>query len=339
MRKRVGHLVAAVLISVVFMLLAVRGVEWGLIVDALGRTRLSLLVIACVVALAAQALRAMRWRVIVSATREAGMMGVFSATVIGTMANFLLPARMGELVRVYMLKRSDGVRMSAAAATVVVERVADLFTVLVMLWLLMAQSTVATWLRAGAGAVLAVGLAALCALALLERFRYRAVALVETLLRPLPERVRRTMAHVAHSFLDGLGALGRPALYLPIVLLSVGVHAAMVVVTWLCLWSMGLEVSWLASLSVQVCLCLASIIPGAMGNIGIGQWACMVALEPYGIEGSVAFAFSWVIYAACFVPITLVGMPLLWRQQLTMRDLKAERIEQDLSAESAGSSP
>jgi hypothetical protein len=87
-------------------------------------------------------IRAIRWQGLLLPLGRAGLANCFNATVIGFMVNFLAPGRLGEIARPYLLARREGFSASGAFATILLERVLDLVTVVffVAFWLLAAPN-------------------------------------------------------------------------------------------------------------------------------------------------------------------------------------------------------
>lgn len=320
-----GRSTLTLVVSAAFMFLAVRGVQWDEVVYALKQTNVPTLVLAAAGTLAAQFFRTLRWRMILRPALRIGSCNLYAAAIVGMMANFLLPARMGDVVSAYVLKRSDGASMSVVLTTIVLERIFDLLTILLLLLVLVTQLSVPGWLRTGGWIAFASCAVLLMTFLFMERFRYFSAGVVGWFVRPLPPAAGSFVVDTFHSFVDGLGALRSPKLYLPIIAFSLMMHWAMAGVALICLKSIGLsEVPPLASLSVQVMLCLSSIIPGAPGNIGLGQYACILALNPFGVQRNISFAYSWVVYGATIIPYTLAGMIFLLRRGVRFRELRQQ---------------
>src|SRR5688572_23678101 len=77
-------------------------------------------------------LRALRWQYLLAPIGHTRFSNAFRATVIGFAATFLLPARAGEVIRPYLLARREGLPGTAAFATIILERLLDLVTVLLL---------------------------------------------------------------------------------------------------------------------------------------------------------------------------------------------------------------
>src|SRR5215210_8445317 len=78
-------------------------------------------------------IRALRWQYLLAPLGHTSFMHAFRATAVGFAASSVLPARAGEAIRPYFLARHERLSATGAFATVILERVLDLLTVLVLL--------------------------------------------------------------------------------------------------------------------------------------------------------------------------------------------------------------
>src|SRR5262245_46884741 len=172
------------------------------------------------------AIRSLRWQYLLAPLGGTSFQRAFRATAVGFAATALLPARAGEVIRPYFLARcapSDA-RMSAitmpgAFATVIIERLLDIITVLILLAayvFVFGRERAVThpvqfaWLI-GVGATAAIGsAAALVILFVLAGDPGRLRSIVERLVRVLPPAMGGALARVAENFALGLAAIRRP---------------------------------------------------------------------------------------------------------------------------------
>ncbi|MGH2615532.1 MAG: lysylphosphatidylglycerol synthase transmembrane domain-containing protein, partial [Thermomicrobiales bacterium] len=117
-------------ISLLFLVLAFRGQHPDEIRDALSRVDWRLLPVALVLLYTGIAIRAYRWHILLRPVHDIPTREVFPVMIVGYAANNVLPLRMGELVRAWVLEQRYGVRKSAALATIAVERLCDGVTML-----------------------------------------------------------------------------------------------------------------------------------------------------------------------------------------------------------------
>jgi uncharacterized protein (TIRG00374 family) len=123
-------------VSVFFLYLALRGVNAGQLRRELQAARFTLLILAVAVGSITCIIRAVRWRVLLGKRQQATLRPLFTSMMIGYLANNLLPARAGELVRIYVLERRTGMSKSTSAATVILERLTDALVLLALIGVL-----------------------------------------------------------------------------------------------------------------------------------------------------------------------------------------------------------
>src|SRR3954468_18729598 len=174
-------------------------------------------------------LRAYRWQYLLAPIGPTHFAVAFETTVIGFAATFLLPARAGEVLRPYLLARREGLPATAAFATIILERVLDLVTVLLLFGVFvllgapgMIAADPAVFGRVKLGGALAAagavaGLAVFFAVAGPPERLGRAALRVE---RVLPSRLAQAVARFVETFVQGLGVMRQPGRLLGSLLLS-----------------------------------------------------------------------------------------------------------------------
>jgi len=120
-------------ISLFFMVITFRKIDFHQLMVAFRSINVYYLGLAVVSTFVSYWFRAVRWRVLLMPLKATRPKNLFSATIIGYMANNLLPARLGEFVRAYALARTESLTTSSVFATLVMDRLCDGFTVLLVL--------------------------------------------------------------------------------------------------------------------------------------------------------------------------------------------------------------
>lgn len=114
-----------VLISILFLWLALRGLHLGDFWGAMQKANYIWLVPAVLVYFIGVWIRAWRWHYLLGPIKKIPTKTMFPITTIGYMGNNIYPARAGEVLRAVILKRKEGVSVSASLATIIVERIFD----------------------------------------------------------------------------------------------------------------------------------------------------------------------------------------------------------------------
>ena len=127
-------LLIGIVVSAFFLYLALRGIDWDAFAEAFRGIRYVYLVPAVFFTMLGHYSRAHRWKYMMLPIRRLPIAPLWSATAIAFMVNNLFPARIGEFVRAVAIGRSQGVSKSASFATIVYERVLDVFVLIILLW-------------------------------------------------------------------------------------------------------------------------------------------------------------------------------------------------------------
>jgi hypothetical protein len=128
-----GKVWLGVAVSAVLLWVATRGVHLDEVLQQLRQVRPAWLVPVLISIFLRFWLTAVRWQLLLRPVKRVGVHRLFAITMIGFMANNVLPARLGEFVRAYALGRSEALPPSLPFATIVIERIFDGFTLLLFL--------------------------------------------------------------------------------------------------------------------------------------------------------------------------------------------------------------
>ncbi len=243
------------------------------------------------------------------------------------MVNNLLPARLGEFVRAIAIGRTERVSKSAAFATIVYERVVDVFVLVLLLWFCVVRISGPPWLARSAEVLVALNVALFVLLVAMVRWRPRVRALLARVLSPLPADTRRRIHYSADAFVDGLGIVTTVRSAVPIIALSIAVWGCAILGVHFGILAFHLDVPLIASLFLIVLISLGSMIPSAPAFLGTMQYACVIGLGVYGVGRSQALAFSTVYHATQFFPITLVGLYYAWRSHMSLSELSDGNVK------------
>jgi hypothetical protein len=266
-------------------------------------------------------LTAVRWRLLLRPAKRIGVHRLFGVTMIGFMANNVLPARMGELVRAYALGKSESLPTSLSFATIVLERLFDGFTLLAFLVGGLAFLKPEPWLVWSAAGSFALYLAVLGAL--LGLHRGRAVGLVTAALARLPLRLRARAGGLVESFALGLEALGDRRALAGAAGLSLCIWLVNVAGVRLTFAAFSLALPLHAAFLTLAIVAIALVLPSAPGYVGTFQVGTVAALALFSVPEATALSLSILYHAVNYVPITACGLAYLGAMNLSLGELRA----------------
>jgi glycosyltransferase 2 family protein len=271
--------------------------------------------------------RAIRWWYLFPRGSEPP--GLVAANMIGYMANNVLPLRAGEVVRVYVAARrqprsSAGSSLWLAGATVVVERVLDSLTLVLLLGVLVFLMPVPRAFQYAAAVVLAVDALAVAALVVLSVSPGHARRVLGRACRRWPALEARA-AGILDLCLRGLEGVRTPAHLAPLAAWTIVAWVLPAFGAWALLRAVHLDLPMLAGWAVLTFVGFGVSIPSAPGYIGVWHAASVLALSMFGVSQATALGYALLYHASQFVPITLLGWLFLLREHATLGELTRAR--------------
>lgn len=278
------------------------------------------------------ALRAWRWQWLLAPIGPTRFGNAFRTTVIGFAASFFLPARAGEMIRPYLLARRENLPPTAAFATIILERLLDLATVLLLFGLFVFTvpagvlsgeasplAHVKFWGGVAAGAAVTC-LALLFALAGHPERLGRAAGRIE---RVLPARVARMVAHFVESFASGLAVMRQPGRLGVALAQSVPIWLSIAAGIWLTSQAFSITFPFAGSFLVMTLLVVGVAVP-TPGQIGGFHAAYQIAVQTFfGAPDDRAIGAAIVLHAVSFIPVTLLGVVYMAREGLSFQRAQA----------------
>ncbi|HVN56571.1 MAG TPA: lysylphosphatidylglycerol synthase transmembrane domain-containing protein [Anaerolineaceae bacterium] len=323
-----------VLISVVFLYLALRKQHLGEVWIALSGAQYLWLIPGIAVYMIAVWVRAWRWHFMLRPLKKIPTYKMFPVVAIGYMGNNIYPARAGEVLRAYVLKRHEGVPVSASLATVIVERIFDGVVMLSFIFLnfsglarVQGDSGVFGGVSIQTVAVVgtAVFLGALVVFLLAAMFPFTTEKVVRRLAdRLIPARFRTKVLDVSLRFLGGLESLRSPVDILMIFVTSVVIWLLETAKYWLVTYAFGIHVSFFVLMLVNGVSNLATTLPSAPGYVGTFDAPAIAILSASGVAPEAATAYTLVLHAALWLPITLLGMYYFAREGLQWGEVPSD---------------
>lgn len=330
-----------VLISLVFLYLALRGLHLGEVWAALRGANYWWLIPGVMIYMIAVVARAWRWHYLLRPVQVIATRTLFPITAIGYMGNNVYPARAGELLRAVVLKKNAGVSISASLATIIIERVFDGVVMLSFVFLNLPELADLTSDSGFVGdiktlALVGVGLfaGALAVFLLAAMYPKQALGVMERLINRLaPSRSRGRLVDLAEQFLGGLSALSSPGEALMIFVTSVVIWLLETGKYWFVMQAFPFDVRFFTLMLMNGIVNLATTIPSAPGYIGTFDAPGIAVLAAYGVDRPLAVGYTLVLHVALWVPITALGAFYLLQAGVKWQRALEEARRQGIQAE------
>lgn len=313
-------------ISLFFMALLLRKIDFHQLGTALMTVNVRYILLAILATFASYFMRAVRWRYLLITEKKISLSSLYPATVIGYMANNLLPARLGEFVRAYVLAEREKLAVPSVFASLVIDRLFDGFTVMLILaaTLLMlkfppAMAEAEGALRTGGIVMFVSYTLVVMFLILLKRQTVRTLAMTALLLKPFPRSFSERLIPLLGSFISGIRISSRGGHLVALLGSSLVIWMFCVIGVDLTLRGFGIDLPISASMFILVLLVFAVMVPASPGFIGTYHYACYQGLSAFGVEKSTAVSIALVMHGTGFFPVILAGCYYLWKTKISLR--------------------
>lgn len=313
--------------------LAFRNVQWGDVWRVLRGANGALVALSIVVVTTIFPLRAFRWRPILDPIAPNMAYGpLWRATAVGMMANNVLFARAGELVRAFMLSRETTVPFSASFASLVVDRVFDAVVIIGLMVLALfnasfpastevAGQSVSNW---AGGGVISITLITVALYAIVF-FPDRLIGLYEMVVRRVAPRFEERGRIMLRSFADGLSVLRHPGRFLTVLTWTVAHWLVNALAFWIMFRAFGIVVPFWTALFLQGLIVFLVALPSTPGFFGPWEFGAVAGLTLYGVNETTAAAWAITFHVLSLIPITIIGLYYLVRSGMKLGELKQIR--------------
>lgn len=317
-------LIAGFAISAFFVYLALKGLNLSAVWEDLQQANYWWLIPGVAVYFVAVWARTWRWHYLLRPIKRVDLRKLFPVVVIGYMGNNVYPFRAGEVIRAYVLERNEGVTISASLATIIVERIFDGLVMLIFVFAALPFAPIPApfdrivlWMTALFFGALIVFMA----LAMRpERTRKLYTAVIDVLL-PV-EKVHDFTLTQADRFMDGLASLRSPADMIMTLVTSTLIWLTETTKYWFVMHAFDFEVSFFVLMLMTAVVNLATTLPSSPGYVGTFDEPGIEILKVFRVNENIAAAYTLVLHAALWLPITLLGFYYMARTGVGWSDFQ-----------------
>ncbi|HEX7502599.1 MAG TPA: lysylphosphatidylglycerol synthase transmembrane domain-containing protein [Acidobacteriota bacterium] len=322
--------IGGIALSLIFIYLAFRRVDLRQMGQALAAADYWYLLPVLAVTALGLVLRSWRWQYLLRPMRRVGVGVLFSSLCIGYMANTFLPAHLGEVVRAWHASKKTGTAASSVFATIVVERLIDVVSLLLLTGLALMLFPFPGWVRQSGTAMLALVGGLIVLLGLMKRHQQGTMALCGRLLRFLPPATAARVRELLDQFLNGVVPLQRPAHYLAVGVLSLAIWVCYALTFQLLFYAFNFVESyrlpWTAALVAMVVTTISVVVPSSPGYVGTFHFLCQLSLGLFKVPRGPALSYAFVLHAISIFPVFFLGLFFLARDRISLRSLRKEDI-------------
>lgn len=319
-----------ILIGAVFVYLAVRSVNISQMLGALADANYAYVLLAVLVNMLSHYLRAPRWQYFLAPIKTVNTGSLFSALVIGYAANAFVPAHLGEFLRAFVLGKKQDISASATFASIVIERIVDIFSLILLMVLVIIVHPFPHWV-VQSGYIMLVGAIVLFVLLIgLKRFEAKSTPAIQFMLKLLPEKIGHKLQSMIINFLSGVMPLKSSRHYFYVAVLSVAI--------WFC-YALGYYISlhafeffaayqlpWYACLVILVITTISIAVPSSPGYVGTYHYLGQISLMMFGVSETEALSYATIAHAVILLPVAIAGLIMANYEGVAIYRTAAQKI-------------
>ncbi len=303
--------IPGLLIGAFLVYFSLKGTHLTDVVDGFSTVEPAYILFSLLLMILMQALRAWRWGLILRPLGRIGPLQLWAATCVGFLAITALPARLGELLRPYLVTRHADIRVSAALGTVFVERFLDGVTILAIACAAAFFTSLPPWLAKANLVFLIVNIILLAGMFCAAFRRSLLESLLHFFTSRLPVPWQEKLHIFFYHFLDGFQIIGDVSRLWRVFALSCFIWFVDALVIYALLQAFNSPLPPVAAFVLMIILIIGIAIPTAPGFIGNWHFACIIGLGFFGIARTEAVTFA-ITYHFLAVGLTVILGLLFW---------------------------
>ena len=310
-------------LSLLCLWLAFRDVPVSQIVAALGRVDGRLVTLSIGLTLAGTLARAARWKLLYYPDHKSlNGLKLSEALFISQMLNIVIPARLGEVARLYFMGQIEARSKAHTLGTILVEKWLDVLALLVLMFLVPVSVSLPAWFQDSKGSLIVLAIVFFSVTLTLSYGKDWLLAWLESTARFLPQDWRARIQRTVGLALTSLDVLRSPWVGLQLQGWSFLIWSMGILANYIVFLALGLALPFSAALFLLVVLQVGTAVPSAPGKLGVFQYLCILALAPFGVGKSTALIYSVLLYLVAFGPLLLLGAFFVWWEGIRERRVK-----------------
>jgi len=322
--KKIIWLAVNLIISGVCIWLATRGIEWDELAASFVHLNIFFIILSVLSNWLSCWLRAVRLRYMMNPIKTIPTSHLFSSLMAGFMVNNIMPFRLGEFLRAYVIKKNDGVSFTTSMGIIVVERLLDVLSLLLIFGVLTFFFPFPEWVKNGGMLVLAIVVLSIGFLYLMIWKTNATMQVLNKCLQPFSNKLTGKLEHIIRSFTVGINFIHGLSAYIMISILTLLIWAAYIYAVLAMMHAMNFDtiydLGFFSATVVMVFTCFAIMIPAAPGYVGTFHQIGKQSLMLFQVDDGHALGYVIVFHAVHYVAVTGLGLFYFLKNNLTLRE-------------------
>lgn len=317
---------AGIPLSILFLWLALKDVNFAHVSQAFANARIYFLIPMLGSLFCFYWLKAIRWSTILSPKHQMPASDLVPSMMAGAAGNNLLPAHLGEVVRVYFSASQFSIPKSTILASLVVERLLDMLAVLAIFSFAILMGGYSLGMIAVGSALLAIVVlvAGICTLIIL--YTDQCVFFIRSTLTKPSSGLREKVADQLINLAAGLSSLREKNLYLKAIGNSLLQWLLMSVCIYCSFLALNVEASFWLAIIILGLIVVGLTLPTVPGFFGTIEYCFVLGLTAAGIDPSLAISAGIFYHIPAWITVTLTGLLLAHYNRFSFSKVKSTKL-------------
>jgi glycosyltransferase 2 family protein len=317
-----------IIISLVCLYFAFQGIQFDKLLDALRNINWFWMIPATLFFAISYLGRVFRWQLLF-APEKPRLATTFYMLNIGYFLSNILPARLGDIVRAYLIGDIEKISKARALSTLVVERMTDgLAVVLLLAVTAIIVPNIPVEAQQAAVLVALTGIGGIVALLVLSFQKERGLALLHHLTAPFKFLQRPGLWRALESLIDGFAILRSPREIAGVAGWALVAWVFGGGMFWMIMHATGLALPVQAAFLVMCVTSLVVVVPSSPGYIGVFHYSAVLTLTSvFGADKEAALSYTVIMHAFTYIWLIILGIYSMWHEGLTYERLQMIQTE------------
>jgi len=323
LKKKPLKFALGLLLTALALWLSFRNLDWNALSQSFSDVDIFWVFLAVVNVLITVYILGWRWQILLKSKADIPLFDMFRFNIISQYVNIIIPARFGELLKAWLVSRKYSLSGSYVLGTVVIEKIFETFSVVILGVLAPLFFTFQTQLK---GHTLAVGflvvLVPLVTLVLWKRETVR--KWLTRLARVFPGKLRRRLLIFLDKGMEAFALLKDIKMTLMVVLVTFLVILSQVITNLFLFKAFGLNLFFFEALVLQLVIIVGMSIPSIPGKLGVFEYTVILGLSMFGVGDNIALSFGLMLHVAAYLPKIILGFVFMSNLNISIKKAEAE---------------
>ncbi|MCP4219181.1 MAG: flippase-like domain-containing protein [bacterium] len=311
------------LVTALALWLSFRNLDWDVLRKSVSQINVLWILLALVNTLFSVYLMGWRWQILLKSKAHIPLTDIFRFNIISQYLNIIIPARFGELLKAWLASRKYRLSGSYMLGTIVIEKIVESFTVVMLGVLAPLFYTFKTELK-GYSVAVAIFIILIPMISLVIWKRDTVRKWLVRIAAFFPGKLKIRLLNFLDRGMEAFGLLKSASMSLKIVCITLLVILSQVITNLILFKAFGLNLHFFEALILQLVLIIGMAIPSVPGKIGVFEYTVILGLSMFGVDESTALSYGLMLHVIAYLPKIILGFVFMAGLNISLQTTEAE---------------